>query len=72
MEASKFPNLEEMVANLPCYVYWLDLNQVYLGCNNLVAILFGLASKQDIVGKKLSDLISHPTIIEILNKNWYN
>lgn len=48
---------ENMIALMPGHVYWLDRNNVYLGCNDLQAQHTGLASRKDIVGKKNSDMI---------------
>jgi PAS domain S-box-containing protein len=43
--------LENMIAHLPGHIYWLDHNNVYLGCNNLHAQAAGLKTGQDIIGK---------------------
>ncbi len=43
--------LESIIAYLPGHVYWLDRNNVYLGCNDLQAKSAGLKSRHEIVGK---------------------
>jgi len=37
--------------HIPQYIFWKDLNSVYLGCNDHYAHLLGLASPADIIGK---------------------
>lgn len=48
--------LEEIIAIMPGHVYWLDENNVFLGCNNLQAQNAKLESRSDIVGKKNRDM----------------
>jgi two-component system aerobic respiration control sensor histidine kinase ArcB len=43
--------LENIISCMPCYVYWKDVDFVYLGCNELSAKLLKLNTKKDIVGK---------------------
>jgi two-component system, OmpR family, aerobic respiration control sensor histidine kinase ArcB len=43
--------LEQIVARLPCYVYWKDKDLHYLGCNDLTAELLNLPSSKAIIGK---------------------
>ncbi len=50
--------LENVIGLLPGHVYWLNRDNVYLGCNNLQAKAAKLNSPQDIVGKKNCDLIA--------------
>lgn len=47
---------EQMIAHMPGHVYWLDKNNVYLGCNDLQAKHLGFSSRQEIVGKTNYDL----------------
>lgn len=47
---------ENILALMPGHVYWLDRNNVYLGCNNTQAKQAGLSSRQEILGKKNTDL----------------
>lgn len=54
---SNFDDLESdftinfIVASMPGYVYWKDLNSVYRGCNINLAKISNLESPSDIVGK---------------------
>lgn len=44
-------NLDLIVKMSPGYIYWKDINSVYLGCNQNFATLAGLSSPEEIVGK---------------------
>lgn len=61
--------LESIIAYLPGHVYWLDRNNVYLGCNDLQAKSAGLKSRHEIVGKTNYDLPwrEHAEIIDAVN-----
>jgi len=48
-------DFETVVANLPGHVYWLDKNNVFLGCNEQQAKTIGLASRHDIVGRTITE-----------------
>ncbi|MSP53365.1 MAG: response regulator [Gammaproteobacteria bacterium] len=48
--------LENLIAAMPGHVYWLDKNNVYLGCNDNQARTAGLSSRHEIVGKRNKDL----------------
>lgn len=43
--------LENIVEILPQYVFWKDINGVYLGCNSKFAKLLGFSATKEIVGK---------------------
>jgi len=43
--------LQNILENLPEYIYWKDKNLIYKGCNKHVAEYLGLRSPKDIVGK---------------------
>lgn len=43
--------LENIITNLPGHVYWQDINNIFLGCNEAQAKSAGLLSRYDIVGK---------------------
>ena len=43
--------LRNIIANIPCAVFWKDRNSVYLGCNDQVALNHGLNSPEQIVGR---------------------
>ncbi len=48
--------LENIIAHLPGNVYWLDRNNVYLGCNTVQAMSAGLKTRHEIVGKTNYDM----------------
>ncbi len=48
---------ENLLALMPGHVYWLDTNNVYLGCNNQQADVLKLESREKIVGKRNKDLL---------------
>ncbi|MBX9703371.1 MAG: PAS domain-containing protein, partial [Silvanigrellaceae bacterium] len=48
--------MENIIAEMPGSVYWMNKDCVYLGCNNNMANLFKLKSRNDIVGKTYTDL----------------
>lgn len=63
-------SLEDVIANLPGHVYWLDRDYVYQGCNNLQAKALGLHSNLDIIGKKNTDFTNlDRSIAEVWDKN---
>ena len=52
----KLKMLEDIIAVMPGHVYWVDKDNVYLGCNDLQAKSAGLKSRKDIIGLKNKDL----------------
>lgn len=48
---------ENLIGVLPGHVYWMDKNNVFLGCNDLQAKNAGLRSRKDIVGKTNYDML---------------
>lgn len=50
-------HLENILKYTPGFFYWKDVNSVYLGCNDEFAILAGLTSRHEVVGKTDYDLI---------------
>ena len=48
--------LENIISNVPHFVFWKDRNSAYLGCNQQFAKVAGLARPEDIVGKTDYDL----------------
>ena len=52
----RFHLLENIISIMPAYVYWMDKNGTYLGCNDKEARAIGLTSRHDIIGKKNIDL----------------
>jgi len=43
--------LDSLISQIPQYVYWKNQDFTYLGCNNQLAQIAGLACKEDIAGK---------------------
>ncbi len=48
--------LKLVMNNIPSYIFWKDLNSIYLGCNEKFAERIGFGNAQDIVGKTEFDL----------------
>jgi PAS domain S-box-containing protein len=64
--------LKNIIMEMPCHVYWTDESGIYLGCNNMQAKFLGLSNSNDIIGKKLEDILylgSKDTIDMINNVN---
>ena len=49
--------LQNIVAHIPHFVFWKDTNLVYQGCNRNFAVIAGLESPRDIIGKNDHDLV---------------
>lgn len=47
---------ESIIARMPGHVFWLDRNNIFLGCNDLQARDAGLKTRKDIVGKTNYDM----------------
>lgn len=48
--------MENIIAQIPVSVYWMNKNYVYMGCSNNMVKLLNLNSRYDIVGKTYEDL----------------
>ena len=48
--------LKLFINNIPQYIFWKDINSVYLGCNTKFAISAGFNCSEDIIGKTDYDL----------------
>lgn len=48
--------LENILANLPEPIYWLDKEGGFLGCNPSEAAIFGLSSPSELIGKTMYDI----------------
>lgn len=48
---------ENILALMPGHVYWVDRQNIYLGCNNIQAKNVNLESRHAIVGKSTRDLV---------------
>lgn len=53
----KFNFDNNILACMPGLVYWLDKDNIYQGCNDLLAQTIGLTSKKEIIGKTNKKLI---------------
>lgn len=45
-----------LINKLPVAIYWVDEKNIYQGCNDALAKLFGLSSPEDIINKRTIDL----------------
>ena len=59
--------LLSIIGQIPGHVYWLNRDNIYIGCNDLQAQDFGLSSREEVIGKTNRDLFS-PTEAETLDK----
>ena len=48
--------LRLVLTNIPQFIFWKDINSVYLGCNDNLARVAGVGSQEEIVGKTDYDL----------------
>jgi len=55
----KVSNLENILAILPGHVYWLNRDNVYLGCNDILVQTLKLSSRRNIVGKRNIDILEN-------------
>ncbi len=72
METNSLISTENIIEFLPNHLYWLDSEGYYLGCNQLQAKTFGLASPKEIFGKQNLDLVcfkNFPQLAEIIDQN---
>ncbi len=60
-------HLENILFLMPVHVYWIDRQNVYLGCNDLQAKSFGLSSHKEVVGKTNYDLLPNKEEAEQVN-----
>lgn len=58
-----------IIGRLPGHVYWLNLEGNYLGCNDQQARDFGLASRDEVVGKSNYDLFPKYEADDIVKVN---
>ncbi|MDF2529874.1 MAG: sensor histidine kinase [Gammaproteobacteria bacterium] len=61
--------LDNILANLPGHVFWLDKNELILGCNNLQAQSIGYNSPKEIIGKYLYNLIPEEEFTKLHQAN---
>jgi two-component system aerobic respiration control sensor histidine kinase ArcB len=60
--------LDNILEQIPGFLYWKDLNSVYLGCNAYFAKVAGLDSPAEIIGKTDYDLAWNKTEAELFIK----
>lgn len=65
IERSEKNFLRSIIGKLPGHVYWLNRNNVYLGCNDIQAKSFGLNSKNEIMGKTNYDFLPEKEASEL-------
>ena len=53
--------LRNIIAHIPCAVFWKDRDSVYLGCNDQVARDYGLSGPEEVVGRTDYDLVRDRT-----------
>jgi two-component system, OmpR family, aerobic respiration control sensor histidine kinase ArcB len=58
---SVYEYMGNIIAAMPGSVYWMNREGIYLGCNDNMARLFNLKSREDIVGKTYHDLYDEKT-----------
>ncbi len=54
--------------NIPQFIYWKDVNSVYLGCNKNFARVAGINNPENIIGKKDRDLAWSPLEAETFSE----
>src|SRR5438067_4301865 len=57
--------LRNIIAHIPCGVFWKDRDSVYLGCNQVVSGDHGFASPDAVVGLTDFDLCTDPAEAEV-------
>lgn len=55
-EVTSHNYLEYIISMVPGCVYWLDRNNIYQGCNNNAAIMLGMKTPEEIIGKTNHEL----------------
>lgn len=68
-ERSEKNLLRSIIGKLPGHVYWLNRNNIYLGCNDTQAKSFGLDSHHNIMGKTNYDLLPEKEANELNETN---
>ncbi|WDQ17228.1 PAS domain-containing sensor histidine kinase [Rhodopirellula sp. P2] len=48
---------DTILQRIPAAVFWRDINGTFLGCNEIFSEFVGLKSPQDIIGKRMNDII---------------
>jgi len=69
--------LHNIIESVPQYIFWKDLNLVYLGCNSNYAKFIGFIDPMDIINKKDKDVLTnkekvsklHEQELKVINSN---
>lgn len=69
--------LHNVIESVPQYIFWKDLNLVYLGCNSNYAKFIGFIDPMDIINKKDKDVLKnkekvsklHEQELKVINSN---
>jgi len=61
--------LDLVCDNIPHFIYWKDINLVYIGCNKNFALMNGLEEGSNIIGRTDNDLIWLKNNIETIQEN---
>ena len=66
----KLETLESIIAIMPGHVYWMDKEGIYLGCNDNQAKSIGFDSRQEIIGKRNTEIRGFmiPEVLDPINK----
>src|SRR3990170_7034006 len=70
-KAKIFADIERVATILPTPLFWMDRNNVGLGCNDLVLQSIGAATSKELLGKTPSDYLPQDivnTVIKNINK----
>lgn len=59
LHSAKFAIDLESMLSIPASVFWKDIRGVYLGCNDVMAELASLSSRQAVVGIDDVELVGH-------------
>ena len=59
--------LDNILTHLPTHIYWQNKNGVILGCNDKQIKSLGYKNREDVVGKKLNDLVPNHEATHLLN-----
>lgn len=65
-------DINSLIFDAPCNVYWIDENNIYEGCNQQHAIMLGLRTCLEVIGRKYEEIpifYSHPEIYKKLKEN---
>ncbi len=61
--------LNSIISELPEHIYWINVNNTVLGCNDLQARASGLKNKEEAVGKNFSEFLTKEQQEVVLKNN---